>query len=64
IGCSTIKSFKGLESNVVIVTELDETIHSRPENVLVNELYVGLSRAKNHLIVMRSEKFRDDLLPV
>ncbi len=64
IGCSTIKKFKGLESDVVIVAELDEDLASRTELELVNELYVALSRARNHLVVLRSNKFDDSLLPI
>jgi hypothetical protein len=45
IRVSTIKSFKGLESPVVILTELDHVPSDQ-------ELYVGLSRAKAHLIVL------------
>lgn len=64
VGCSTIKRFKGLESNVVIVVELDDELTKRPETEFINELYVALSRARNHLIVLRSEKFNDSLLPL
>jgi hypothetical protein len=49
IGCSTIHSFKGLESAIVILTEMAES-----DQVRLRQLeYVGYSRAKSHLIIMR-----------
>jgi hypothetical protein len=47
IACSTIHSFKGLESSVVIVSET----RNLPDKVLRELLYVACSRAKFHLIV-------------
>lgn len=44
----TIYSFKGMESPVVILTELDK-IRADISNQLV---YVGLSRARNHVVVI------------
>lgn len=44
----TIYSFKGLESAVVILTELDRA----PEDIVNQLLYVGLSRARNHAVVL------------
>jgi ATP-dependent exoDNAse (exonuclease V) beta subunit len=45
---SSIHAFKGLESPVVILAELDDLAHPR-----VDELwYVALSRARSHLIVL------------
>ncbi|KPK02446.1 MAG: hypothetical protein AMJ56_20970, partial [Anaerolineae bacterium SG8_19] len=53
---STIHSFKGLESSVIILVEVERW----PEKAIELEalLYVGCSRARNHLIV-----FRPVLLP-
>ncbi|MGB7340749.1 MAG: ATP-binding domain-containing protein [Phototrophicaceae bacterium] len=45
--CS-IYSYKGLESSVVILTELDK-LH---EDVARQLLYVGLSRARNHAVIL------------
>jgi hypothetical protein len=45
---SSIRAFKGLESPVVILCELedlDETTHAQ-------QLYVGLSRARNHCVIV------------
>ncbi len=47
IACSTIHSFKGLESSVVIVSET----RNLPEKMLRALLYVAYSRAKFHLVV-------------
>lgn len=48
---STIHSFKGLESSVIILVEVERW----PEKAIELEalLYVGCSRARNHLIVFR-----------
>ncbi len=45
---SSIKSFKGLESPVVIVCELDGITHEHASQ----EIYVAYSRAKHHLVVV------------
>jgi hypothetical protein len=51
IQCSTIHSFKGLESPVVILTELRGiSIEERREL-----FYVGLSRANHHLLIVSSQ---------
>ena len=45
---SSIRAFKGLESPVVILCELedlDDATHSQ-------QLYVGLSRARNHCVIV------------
>ncbi|MBN8637688.1 MAG: ATP-binding domain-containing protein [Anaerolineae bacterium] len=44
----TIYRYKGLESAVVILTELDQ----RREEVGDSLIYVGLSRARHHAIVI------------
>jgi hypothetical protein len=50
IFCSTVHSFKGLESPIVILAEIDPEVWD-----LASILYVGCSRACNHLIVLASE---------
>ena len=48
--CTTIYDFKGLERAVVILTDIH---HWPPEwDEMVRLLYVGCSRARNHLIVL------------
>ncbi len=48
---TTIHSFKGLESPVVVMTELDH-LARRSATHRQHLLYVGLSRARSHLIVI------------
>jgi hypothetical protein len=49
IACATIHSFKGLESPVIILTEMAE-----PDTNRLRQLsYVGCSRAKSHLITVK-----------
>lgn len=48
IRVSTIHSFKGLESPVVILTEMEEAFLEKREQLA----YVGISRARNLLIVL------------
>jgi superfamily I DNA/RNA helicase len=48
---STIHGFKGLERPVVILAEIGE----RHPEALPTYLYVGASRARNHLIVLATE---------
>ena len=49
IACATVHSFKGLESPVVILTEMLAQDTNRTRQLL----YVGSSRAKSHLILVR-----------
>ena len=53
----TIHAFKGLESPVVIVIDIDEIDAEEPQSLL----YVGMSRAKSLLILMISERVRKSL---
>lgn len=48
VHCSTIHGFKGLESPVIILCELEKA-HAAKRNEL---LYIGMSRARNHLVVI------------
>lgn len=52
IFCNTIHSFKGLESPVVILVETD----LRNVSNLRSRLYVGTSRARNHLIILKPDE--------
>jgi hypothetical protein len=45
---SSIRAFKGLESPVVILTELEDLDDATRDQ----QLYVGLSRARNHCVVV------------
>jgi len=57
IFCSTVHSFKGLESPVVILAEIEPYITQDLESIL----YVGCSRACNHLIVLASADLSEDV---
>ena len=46
--CTTVYRFKGLESPVVILAELYPSSHQDLETLL----YVGCSRARNHLVIL------------
>jgi hypothetical protein len=46
--CSSIPAFKGLESAVVILTEL----HRMRPDVREEQLYVATSRARSHLVIL------------
>jgi Nuclease-related domain/UvrD-like helicase C-terminal domain/AAA domain len=48
VACSTIQGFKGLERDVVILTELDRIYEPLRDQLL----YVAASRPKHHLIVL------------
>ena len=54
---STIHSFKGLESPVVIVVDIDQVDSDEPQSLL----YVAMSRARSHLILMISDVARPSL---
>ena len=49
---STIHSFKGLESSVVILTDID----TLTDEARMNILYVGMTRAKSALYILAQEK--------
>jgi superfamily I DNA/RNA helicase len=51
IRCNTIHYFKGLESPIVIIVEIE--LNKVPN--LKNLLYVGASRARHHLIILRPD---------
>lgn len=54
---STIHSFKGLESPVVIIVDIDQVDSDEPQSLL----YVAMSRARSLLILMISEAARTSL---
>ena len=51
LACATIHTFKGLESPVVIVTELEHAYHDTARQLE----YVAYSRAKSHLVIIRRD---------
>jgi superfamily I DNA/RNA helicase len=50
---STIHRFKGLESPVVVLAEIDGRVD---EAQLAGLLYVGATRARTHLVVIGAEE--------
>lgn len=59
IGFSSIYSFKGMESSVIIITDLDKSESSNYDSLL----YTGMSRAKSLLTVLFSEETHQSLQP-
>ncbi len=55
---STIHSFKGLESPVIIVVDIEEVIGDRHQSLL----YVSMSRAKSLLLLMANEQVKDSIV--
>ena len=51
---STIHSFKGLESQVVIIVDIEDVDEHRSQSLL----YVGMSRARGLLILLAHERAR------
>lgn len=54
---STVHSFKGLESPVVIIVDIDQVDSDEPQSLL----YVAMSRARSLLILMISKSARNSL---
>lgn len=55
--CTTVHSFKGLESPIVILAEID---NDQTWN-LSTILYVGCSRARNHLVLLTADDLSDKI---
>lgn len=52
---STIQAFKGMESPVVVLVDVDEVAEAAPQCLL----YVAMSRARSHLMVLAHEGTRN-----
>ena len=52
IRIDTVRRFKGMESKVVIVTEMDDEQSIKYPELFDEMCYVSFSRAKNHLIIL------------
>jgi hypothetical protein len=57
IAYGSIYSFKGLESPVVIVTDIDSTVSDEDQNLF----YVGITRAVNNLILLAQVKVKQEI---
>jgi hypothetical protein len=53
-GFATVQSFKGMESNYIILTDIEDLTSDQAKSLL----YVGMSRAKYGLILLISESLR------
>ena len=63
IFCSSIRSAKGLEFPVVIITELwSSGISNKTVDYYSAQLYVGISRARSHLIIISDKKIFDEFI--
>ena len=56
VGHCTIHSFKGMESPVVILTDINKVTGKQAESLL----YIGMSRARIKLIILLHERCRRD----
>lgn len=54
---ATVHAFKGLESPAVIYCDIDRVETAEPQSLL----YVGMSRARSHLVMMVHERVRDSI---
>lgn len=52
IRIDTVRRFKGMESPIVIVTEMDDEKSLNDPNLWEDMCYVSYSRAKNHLVIL------------
>lgn len=59
IWASTIKTFKGLEADCIIVTDCSVEDFTEANR---SELYVGTTRAKNQLIIIPANKSSQERL--
>jgi hypothetical protein len=58
--CSTVHAFKGLERSVIILAGIEQWMLSNWQDI-ERLLYVGSSRARNHLVVVMSENAAQEL---
>jgi len=58
VAFSTIHAFKGMEAVAVIICDLDSVKTDEANSII----YVGMSRAKSHLVVLADNKIRDTIV--
>lgn len=58
--CSTVHAFKGLERSVIILAGIEQWMLKNWQDV-ERLLYVGSSRARNHLVVVMSDNAAQEL---
>lgn len=57
VGFSTIRAFKGMESPVVLLCDIQQTDSDEPQSML----YVGMSRARSHLVMLVGKSIQSAL---
>ena len=58
IRVDTVRRFKGMESNVVIVCEMDDQNCMNDSELYEEMRYVAYSRAKHHLVIVPYDSIR------
>jgi len=56
IGFATVQSYKGMESNFILITDIEDLSSQKAKSLL----YVGMSRARYGLILFISESMRNE----
>jgi len=56
--CDSIRRFKGLEREVIVLVEMEES-----DRKFDQQMYVGATRARQHLVVVGSEEAYSRPLP-
>jgi hypothetical protein len=58
VAFSTVHAFKGMEATAVIVCDIESVNTDEARSIV----YVGMSRAKSHLVVLSNNKLRDTIV--
>jgi Nuclease-related domain/UvrD-like helicase C-terminal domain/AAA domain len=58
VAFSTIHAFKGMEATAVIICDIDAINTNEARSII----YVGMSRAKSHLVVLANNKLKDTIV--
>jgi hypothetical protein len=58
VAFSTVHAFKGMEATAVIVCDIESVKTDEARSIV----YVGMSRAKSHLVVLANNKLRDTIV--
>ncbi|MEI7668310.1 MAG: hypothetical protein WCI62_04900, partial [Erysipelotrichaceae bacterium] len=58
IKIDSVRRFKGMESKVVIVTEMDDELSKSKPELFEDMCYVSYSRAVHHLIILPPDNIK------
>ncbi len=58
VAFSTVHAFKGMEATAVIVCDIESVSTDEAKSII----YIGMSRAKSHLVVLANNKIRDTII--